>query len=121
MTAAEAFATFVGRVFVPLEARRFAMLASSRKGQRRILNGLSHEFDASLRFEAIRDRDNDYLWSHKCFVFHSALNFGVESPNVRDAYKQLSLYDSWLILLEDASAGIYRPEARWDDEKLIAR
>ena len=42
-----------------------------------------------------------------------------DSRAVRDAYEKLSVEDSWLILLTDASAGIHRPEARWDDEKLI--
>jgi hypothetical protein len=56
-----------------------------------------------------------------CFVFHTSLGFGVEFQNVRAAYEALATQDSWLILLQDASAGIHRPEARLDVEKLIAR
>lgn len=56
---------------------------------------------------------------HPCFVFHESLGFGVEFASVREAYDKLSLEDGWLILLRDGSAGIHRPEARWDDEKLI--
>jgi hypothetical protein len=32
----------------------------------------------------------------------------------------LSVQDRWLIILQDGSASIHRPKARWDDEKLIA-
>ena len=53
-------------------------------------------------------------------MFHEPLGFGVEFASVREAYDELSVGDGWLILLCDGSAGIHRPEARWDDEKLIA-
>jgi hypothetical protein len=52
-------------------------------------------------------------------IFYSPLGFGVEFASVREAYEKLSIEDSWFIILHDASAGIHRPEARWDDEKLI--
>jgi hypothetical protein len=120
MNAAEAFVVFVTRVLVPGKARRFAALTSSKKGQRKILEGLCHEFEPAVRPAAIRGRNYNSLWTHTCFAFHSSVGFGVEFPNVRNAYEQLSVQDSWLILLQDASAGIHRPEARWDDEKLIA-
>jgi hypothetical protein len=48
------------------------------------------------------------------------VGFGAEFSTVREAYDELSLEDSWLIVLQDASAGIHRPEARWGDEKLLA-
>jgi hypothetical protein len=48
-----------------------------------------------------------------------AVGFGVEFPTVRDAYDQLSVVDDWLIVLQDATAGIYRPEGRFDREMLL--
>ena len=119
MNATEAFATFVTRVLVPAKAMRFAVLASSKKGQRKILDGLCHEFESAIRDGAIRTKDYSKLWDEPCFVFHSQAGFGAEFSNVRDAYDKLAIDDSWLIVLQDASAGIHRPEARWDDEKLI--
>jgi hypothetical protein len=119
MNATGAFVEFVTRILVPAKASRFAALASTTKGHRKILEGLCHDFDAAIRSEAIRERNYDKLWDQPSFVFHSPRGFGVEFSNFRDAYEQMSVDDSWLILLQDASAGIYRPEARWDDEKLI--
>lgn len=119
MNASEAFAEFVTRVLVPGKARRFAALSSSTKGQRKVLNGLCHEFDPAVRDSAVQKKNYSKLWDKPCYVFHSRIGFGAEFPNVQDAYKELTLDDSWLILLQDASAGIYRPEARWDDEKLL--
>ena len=96
------------------------MLASSKKSQRKVLDGLCHEFEPAIRDAAIRTKDYSKLWERPCYAFHSRVGFGAEFSNVRDAYDQLALDDGWLIVLHDGSAGIHRPEARWDDEKLIA-
>ena len=90
-----------------------------QEGQRKVLAGLCHEFESAVLPSAVRRGGYDSLWGSPCFVFHEPLGFGVEATSVREAYDQLSLEDGWLILLRDASAGIHRPEARWDDEKLI--
>ena len=119
MTASEAFVAFVTGFLVPTKARRFAALASTKKGQRRILDGLSHQFEHAVRPGAIHARNYDQLWNQSCFVFHSSLGFGVEFPSVREAYDRLSVDDSWLIVLQNASAGVHRPEARWDAESFI--
>ena len=120
MNATDAFAAFVTRALIPAKARRFAVLASSKKGQRKALNGLCHEFDPAVRAAAICTKDYSKLWKKPCFAFHPRVGFGAEFSTVREAYDELSLDDSWLIVLQDASAGIHRPEARWDDEKLLA-
>ena len=95
------------------------MLATSKNGQIKALNGLCHEFERSIRDAAVCTKDYSKLWKKPCYVFHSRVGFGTEFLTVRDAYDELALDDSWLIVLQDASAGIHRPEARWDDEKLI--
>ena len=59
------------------------------------------------------------LWEQPCYIFQERAGFGIEAASVREAYDQLSIEDSWLILLRDSSAGIHRPETRWDDEKFI--
>jgi hypothetical protein len=119
MDAQQAFTHFVQRCLSPEKARRFTELAASKKGQRKILDGLCHEFEPAIRAGAVRRGGYDQLWNSPCFVFDERLGFGVEFASVREAYDALSVGDSWLILLRDASAGIHRPEARWDDEKLI--
>jgi hypothetical protein len=121
MNPSQVLAKFVSRVLVPAKSRRFAALTTSKKGQRKILEGLSHEFEPAIRAEAIQNRNYDGMQDRPCFVFHYRLGFGVGFPNVRSAYDHLSLEDSWLIILQDASAGIFRPEAHWDDEKLLSR
>ena len=120
MNATEAFTAFVTRVLVPAKARRVGELASSQNGQDKVLEGLCHDFEPAIREATIRTKDYSKLWEQPCYVFHSRIGFGAEFPKVRDAYDKLAIEDSWLILLQDASAGNHRPEARWDDEKLIA-
>jgi hypothetical protein len=119
MDAQHAFTKFIERCLSPEKARRFSELCASKKGQRKILDGLSHEFEPAIRSGASRRGGYDHLWSRPCFVFHAPLGFGIGFASVREAYDRLSVEDSWLIVLCDASAGIHRPEARWDDEKLI--
>lgn len=120
MNASEAFSAFITRALNPAKAGRFAVLASSKKGQRKLLDGLHHEFEPAIRIAAICTKDYSKLWDKPCYAFHFRLGFGAGFSTVREAYDRLASEDSWLIILQDASAGIHRPEAQWDDEKLIA-
>lgn len=119
MNASEAFATFVTRVLVPGKAQRFSTLALTTKGQTKILDALCHEFESSLRDTIVHRHDFSQLWRQPCFAFHAKIGFGVEFPAVRVAYEELSLDDGWLIILHDGSAGVYRPESRWDAELFL--
>jgi hypothetical protein len=119
MDAQQAFAKFVNRALLKEKAERFVTLSESKKGQQKILDSLCHQFESAIRPSEIRRKNYEKFWSNGCYVFHSSLGFGVEFSSVREAYDKLSIEDSWLILLQDASAGIYRPEGKWDDEKLI--
>lgn len=120
MDAQQAFTQFVQRCLSPEKARRFIELCASKKGQRKVLEGLYHEFEPAVRSDVARRDGYDKLWTSECFGFHESIGFGVKFASVGEAYDQLSLEDGWLILLGDASAGIHRPEApRWDHEKLI--
>jgi hypothetical protein len=120
MDAQQAFAHFVQRFLIPEKARRFSELCASKKGQQKILASLHHEFEPAVRSGVARRGGYDNLWGSPCFAFHEPLGFGVEVASVREAYDQLSVEDGWLILIRDGSAGIHRPEAKWDNEKLIA-
>jgi hypothetical protein len=120
MDAQQAFTHFVQRCLSTEKAQRFAMLCATKKGQRKILAGLDHEFEPAVRSEAVRDGGYDRLWDRSCFVFHAPLGFGFEFASVREAYDQLTVEEGWLILLRDGSARIHRPESRWTDERLIA-
>jgi hypothetical protein len=118
MNAQQAITQFVQRCLSPEKARRFTTLCATKKGRCKVLVSLYHEFESAVRSSAIRS-GYDSLWGSPCFVFYEPQGFGVEAASVREAYDQLTVTGGWLILLCDASAGIYRPEARWDDEKLI--
>jgi hypothetical protein len=120
MDAPQAFTQFVQNCLSPEKAKRFTALAVSKQGQRKILESLYHQFESAIRPDAVQRGGYDQLWESPCYAFHQPLGFGVEFASLREAYDQLSIEDGWLILLQDASAGIHRPEARWDDEKLIA-
>jgi hypothetical protein len=119
MNAQQAFAKFVNKVLTRQKAERFIALSGSAKGQQKILDGLNHSFGAHIRPTAVQTGGYDSLWEKPCYVFYGPLGFGKELATVRDAHEKLSVKDGWLILLIDASKGIHRPEARWDDEKLI--
>jgi hypothetical protein len=119
MNAIEAFTTFVQRGLIAAKAHRFTVLASSKKGQRKVLDGLCHEFEPAIRESAVHPKDYSSLWNKRCYVFHARVGFGTGFSTVRAAYDELSLDDSWLIVLDDGSAGVHRPESCWDDEKLI--
>jgi hypothetical protein len=120
MDAQEVFAHFVAKVLSEDKARRLLALCDSRKGRRKILSGLCHEFGPAILPRVVRKAGGEAFWSSACYVFHEPLGFGVEFASVREAYDRLAVHDGWLIIVRDGSAGIHRPEARWDDEKFIA-
>jgi hypothetical protein len=119
MNATEAFVTFVTRALTTAKARKFAVLASSKKGQIKALDGLYHDFEPAVRNFAICPKDYSKVWEKPCYAFHARVGFGAEFSTVRHAYDDLAMDDNWLIVLQDGSAAIHRPEARWYDEKLI--
>jgi len=119
MDAQQAFSHFVTRALVREKADRLRSLLATKKGQRKILDGLCHEFAPAVLPAAVRRMEYGSLLDRPCFVFCSPMGFGAEFSTFRDAYENLSAEDSWLILLSDASAGVHRPEGRWDDETLI--
>jgi hypothetical protein len=119
MSAQEAFKHLVAKCLSPEKARRFTELSANSKGQKKILDGLCHEFGPAILPGAVKSGGYDGLWESPCYAFHQPLGFGVEIASVQEAYDRLSTKDSWLILLRDGSAAIHRPEGQWDDEKLI--
>jgi hypothetical protein len=121
MTPLEAFSAFVKFAIVPAKADRMAILASTKGGQQKILDSLPHEFDSAIRSESVQTGDYRKLWNKPCFGFHSQLGFGAPFATVREAYDWLSKEDSWLIVLQDGSAGIHCTEDGWYHQKLIVR
>ena len=117
--AQQAFVKFVKRTVTPEKARRFAALAETKNGQRKLLDALSHEFESAIVAQAAPPSADDAIWQQPCYVFRERTGFGVDAASMREAYDELSTRDSWLIILCDSSAGIHRPEDRWDDEKFI--
>lgn len=116
MNAADVFTKFVGLALVPEKAARFAALATTEKGQHKILAALDHKFQSGIQSAFVRRKDYEALWELPCYAFHESVGFGTKFPTVRDAYERLSAIDGWLIILCDGSVGIYRPEGCWDSE-----
>ena len=102
------------------KARRFIELAATKKGQSKLLEALSHQFESAIRPIAVLAGVPSKKCKSPCYVFHSRLGYGVEFPTFEEAYDNLSTDDSWLIVLVDGSLGIHRPEARWDAEQVFA-
>ena len=119
MQCREAFRRFVRSCLVTEKAARYVELSATKRGRDRFLAGLFHEFESTVRPDAVRGSDYGPIRERPCFVFYEPLGFGVEFPTVREACDRLSSEDGWLIVLRDGSAGIHRPEARWDHEMLI--
>jgi hypothetical protein len=109
MTAVEAFKQFAKHVLTPSKAERFATLASSKKGQHKILNDLCHRFESVVRKSAIQRRDRRSFENLACFAFHASCGFGASYPTVSEAYEALSVDDGWLILVADGSVGFIAP------------
>jgi len=113
MDAQKAFENFVSKTMLASSAERLITLSTNKKGQKKILEGLYHQFEGDIRDDAVRSLNYESLWDCPCYVFYHPVGFGVEFASVREAYDRLSSDDGCEV------TGIYRPEARWDDEMLI--
>ena len=111
MTAEQAFATFVIRALEPARAARFAGLVGSDRGRRRLLRSLDHDFERALRPVA---NGGPVDRTAACHAYHVSVGFGAAFGSVAEAIARLGGTDGWLVILADGSAGIYRPEGRWD-------
>jgi hypothetical protein len=120
MTPIEAFAKFITSVCVPEKRGRYVALANSQKGQAKILNYLCHEFESTIRKDCVKQPSYESIQDNPCLIFERSKGFGVQRNSFREAHDELSSIDSWLIVLEDGSAGSYRPEGKFDSEILIA-
>ena len=119
MDATQAFTYFVRHCLSHERALRLTALVGSERGERKILDGLYHEFMPANRPDRVRSQDYEHVLDESCFVYSASMGFGAVFSTVREALLRLSAEDGWLILLTDGSAGIHRPEDRWDDEVLI--
>jgi hypothetical protein len=117
MDACQAFSTFVRRALTPARAERLSVLAGSANGQHKLLGTLDHDFERAIRADARRRRVDRKA---PCYAYHQSLGFGVGFPSVAAAYDHLGAVDGWLIIVSDGSAGIYRPESRWNETVEIA-
>jgi len=117
MSAVQAFSAFVSLALTPARATRYSGLANRPKGQKRVLDSLYHDFERAIRPDAKRRAVDRRA---RCYAYHSSLGFGAEFPSVAEAYSKLGSDDGWLIIVSDGSAGIYRPESRWDAAVEIA-
>jgi len=86
-------------------------LSRNDKGQRKVLASLYHDFERSIRADVRKPSVNR---AAPCYAYHASVGFGAPFPSVVDAFERLGALDGWLIVLSDGSAGIYRPEDRWD-------
>ncbi|MCX6358694.1 MAG: hypothetical protein NT029_02720 [Armatimonadetes bacterium] len=115
MDSEQAFCRFVRHALAPGAGERLAAMATGAKGRRKILLALSHRFRSDIRAEAIRRLGTACALDRPCYVYCEGMPFGAAMATVQGAYENLAECDSWLILLQDGSAAIHRPE-RWDDE-----
>ncbi|MGA2230540.1 MAG: hypothetical protein ABSH22_06540 [Tepidisphaeraceae bacterium] len=119
MTAVKTFVAFARRALTPAGAARFATLATSKKGQQKVLAGLDHDFERAIRPGGGHPVGQACAGKQPCYAFHFSLGFGMPFNSIAEAYARMSGVDGWLIVSADASTGIYRPESRWDAEVLL--
>lgn len=121
MSADEAFISFARNVLVLEKARRYEALIATPRGRKKFLGCLYHDFDDAILPACERGNDYMAILGFACFVFFEPEGFGAAFASVENAYNKLSDRDGWLILTDDGSAGVYRPENRWDAERMIER
>ena len=118
MNAIDALKQFVEIALLPDDARRCTALLETKKGLRKILEDLCHGFESRLDPKWTKGKRTMPMTS-ACFVFKGPKDCGTEHKTMAEAYDTLSSDDSWLIVAQDGLSGIYRPEGRWDSEKMI--
>lgn len=119
MTAKEAFTVLVQRSLDAAKARRYVELATSKKGQAKILDALAHDFESAILPKSVLSQVSTKICRSPCYVFNQEHGFGLVYNSFEEAYDELSANDCWLIVAADGSVGVHRPESRWDAEQVF--
>lgn len=120
MDSVEAVSKFIKGTIESHRARRLLALVATKKGRRKFLSELHHGIESDVRKDVIKLDDLSSRGSLPCYVYRGPGGFGAEKVSVNAAYDSLSVDDSWLIVSQDGRFAIYRPEARWDSEIIVA-
>jgi len=119
MNEIEALKKFVEQATSDQKSRRYIALIESKKGRKKFLAELYHEFLASLREEIKNEKDHKKYNKKACFIYCEQYVFGMSVASFSEAYEKLSQDEGWIIVTQDASFGVYRPESEWDKEVAI--
>ena len=119
MNEIEAIKAFINTVATSKKARRYLELVDSTKGRKRFLNELHHCFDDALREDLQLINDRSKCNKMPCYIYFYRMGFGTPAESFSQAYEELASDDSWVIVTQDGSYGVYRPEANWDGEILV--
>jgi len=118
MNAIDALRKFIEGALLPAKARRYISLLGTKNGLKKIVEDLCHGLESEIDPKLTTTRSKMPMTS-ACFVFKRPHDLGTEHKTMIEAYDSLAGEDSWLIISQDGLAGIHRPEARWDAEKMI--
>ena len=119
MNSNEVFVRFCNKALVAKKAMRYCELIKTKKGPIKILDMINHDIDNNIRNDTINTNINDNDMNSSCFIFHRNHDFGKQVDTLRAALDSLSQEEGWIVILENGSLAIYRPEGRWDAERTI--
>lgn len=119
MNEIEAIKKFIKHVATDAKGRRYIALIDSKKGRKKFLAELYHGFLDSLREEIKSKKDHQKFNKSACYIYYEHYGFGILVSSFSEAYDKLSHDEGWVIVAQDASFGVYRPESEWDKEVAI--
>lgn len=116
MDAIEAVTKFINHAVVNHRRERYLGFISGAKSRHKFLDALDHllasQLDESLAVGALSEAE----WRQPGYLYSSDGIFGGEIGSLRDGYEHAPDEGGWLIVGQSASAAIFRPEGRIDDE-----
>jgi hypothetical protein len=118
MNEIEAIKKFIKHTTTENKSRRYCGLVESKKGRIKFLKELYHGFQGSIR-EGIKSQKHYKDNKLPCYAYCAGIEFGLPFETFADAYEKLSCEDGWIIVTQDATFGVYRPESEWDKEVAI--
>jgi hypothetical protein len=118
MTSEEALRYFLSRALQERWRDRYTSLIQTKRGQKRLLADLWHEFESRLDPAKVVNNLPAEVWAAPAYIFRQNMPFGQEEISVQSAFD--SVEDGCLIIDSNGRYGVHKPEDMVDDIKYFS-
>ena len=98
---------------------RYRSVLGTKSGEIVFCSALCHKFESQIRENVLNKNRFEAAWKLPCRLYKSGNEFGERFETMDDAFHEIEMADSWLLVTEDSRYGLHRGEWFHDRDKYI--